>query len=122
MLAQTRPGARGALLLHGCVPASEFEAPWPDGVPQIHAMDADEWMELDVAEKLVEEAESGELFLYPAVVICSRIAVSTTTTKKPRTCSRSASSCSWTASDSGPFPQRQHWERPSGFVTTFFCP
>jgi dienelactone hydrolase len=66
MLAQTRPGARGALLLHGCVPTSEFEAPWPDSVPlQIHAMDADEWMEFDVAQKLVEEIESAELFLYP---------------------------------------------------------
>src|SRR5512133_2537099 len=32
MLAQTRPGAKGALLLHGFVPTSEFEAPWPDGV------------------------------------------------------------------------------------------
>jgi dienelactone hydrolase len=66
MLAQTRPGARGALLLHGGVPTSEFEAPWPDGVPlQIHAMDADEWMEFDVAQKLVEEIEDAELFLYP---------------------------------------------------------
>jgi dienelactone hydrolase len=66
MLAQTRPGARGPLLLHGCVPTSEFEALWPDGVPlQIHAMDADEWMELDVAKKLVEEIEGAELFLYP---------------------------------------------------------
>jgi dienelactone hydrolase len=68
MLAQTRPGARGALLLHACLPPSEFEAPWPDGVPvQIHGMDADEWMEedLDAARKLVEEVESAELFLYP---------------------------------------------------------
>src|SRR5512144_191016 len=30
-LAQTRPGARGALLFHSCVPASEFGA-WPAGV------------------------------------------------------------------------------------------
>ena len=66
MLAQTRPGAKGALLLHGCVPTSAFETPWPDGVPlQIHTMDADEWVELDVAHVLVEEIESAELFLYP---------------------------------------------------------
>src|SRR4051812_45456634 len=40
-LAQTRPGARGALLFHSCVPAAEF-GPWPAGVPvQIHIMDAD---------------------------------------------------------------------------------
>jgi dienelactone hydrolase len=68
MLAQTRPGARGALLLSACVPTSEFEAPWPDGVPlQIHMMDADEWAEEDivVARTLVDEIEGAELFLYP---------------------------------------------------------
>ena len=27
MLAQTRPGAKGAVLLHGCVPPSEFGCP-----------------------------------------------------------------------------------------------
>jgi hypothetical protein len=44
MLAQTRPGAKGALLFHACVPPSEFGCPWPRGVPvQIHAMDADEF-------------------------------------------------------------------------------
>jgi dienelactone hydrolase len=66
MLTQTRPGAQGALLLHGCVPTSEFESPWPDGVPlQIHTMDGDEWVELDVAHDLVDEIEKAELFLYP---------------------------------------------------------
>ncbi len=66
MLTQTRPGAQGALLLHGCVPTSAFETPWPDGVPlQIHTMDADEWVELDVAHDLVDEIENAELFLYP---------------------------------------------------------
>ena len=67
MLAQTRPGAQGALLLHACVPPSEFEAPWPDGVPlRIHIMDADEWAEDDlvVARDLVNENENAELFLY----------------------------------------------------------
>jgi len=40
MLAQTRTGARGALLFHSCVPPSEFNGPWPEGVPlQIHMMD-----------------------------------------------------------------------------------
>src|ERR1700675_1736222 len=33
MLAQTRPGARGALLFHSCVPVSEFSSVSPDGVP-----------------------------------------------------------------------------------------
>ncbi|HVQ88056.1 MAG TPA: dienelactone hydrolase family protein [Actinomycetes bacterium] len=65
MLAQTKDGAKGALLFHSCVPASEFGRPWPAGVPlQIHSMDKDEWFELDVAEQLVETIEDAELFLY----------------------------------------------------------
>lgn len=32
-LAQTRAGARGALLFHSCVPTSEFGDAWPAGVP-----------------------------------------------------------------------------------------
>jgi dienelactone hydrolase len=68
MLAQTRPGAKGALLFHACVPTSEFGGPWPQGVPlQIHMMEADEWGEEDlpVARELAETEESAELFLYP---------------------------------------------------------
>jgi dienelactone hydrolase len=70
MMTQTRPGARGALLYHSCVPTSEFESPWPEGVPvQIHAMDADEYFvgegDIDAARKLVEDVEKAELFLYP---------------------------------------------------------
>ncbi len=67
-LAQTRPGTRGALLFHGCLPTSEFASPWPEGVPvQIHMMDADPWAEEDrpAAEALVEEVEGAELLLYP---------------------------------------------------------
>ncbi len=41
-LAQTRAGARGALLFESCVPTSEFGSGWPQGVPvQVHGMDAD---------------------------------------------------------------------------------
>src|SRR6266545_8225971 len=69
MLAQTRPGAQGALLLHGCVPPSEFGGAWPQGVPlQIHLMEADEWAlegDLDAAREIDERVESAELFLYP---------------------------------------------------------
>jgi dienelactone hydrolase len=71
MLAQTRPGARGALLLHSCVAPSEFDRPWPQGVPlQIHMMDGDEWVlppneDLDAARQLDETVERAELFLYP---------------------------------------------------------
>jgi dienelactone hydrolase len=67
-LAQTRPGARGALLFHGCVSTSEFGTSWPEAVPlQIHMMDADEWTAVDraTAEALVETIPAAELFLYP---------------------------------------------------------
>ena len=68
MLAQTRPGARGALLLIAAFPASEFGGSWPPGVPlQIHMMEADEWAmeDLPAAQELVETIEGAELFLYP---------------------------------------------------------
>ncbi|HSC74478.1 MAG TPA: hypothetical protein VLB89_09940 [Gaiellaceae bacterium] len=41
-LAQTRPGAGGALLMNACLPVSEFGDAWPAGVPvQVHGKDAD---------------------------------------------------------------------------------
>jgi dienelactone hydrolase len=67
-LSQQRPGARGALFFHGCIPPSEFGGPWPQGVPvQIHMMESDPWAEEDLpaAEALVMEVENAELFLYP---------------------------------------------------------
>ena len=69
-LAQTRQGARGALLFYSCVPVSEFGSAWPNGVPvQVHGMDADPYFvgegDIDAARALVNEAEDGELFLYP---------------------------------------------------------
>jgi dienelactone hydrolase len=68
-LTQTRAGARGAVLMYSCVPTSEFGS-WPTGVPvQIHGMDADPIFvgegDIDAARALVEEAEDGQLFLYP---------------------------------------------------------
>jgi dienelactone hydrolase len=69
-LAQTRPGARGALLFHSCLPTSEFGSSWPADVPvQVHGMDADPFFvnegDLDAARELVESAEHAQLFLYP---------------------------------------------------------
>jgi dienelactone hydrolase len=67
-LAQTRPGARGAILYSAAMPPSEFGSSWPVGVPlQIHMMDRDPWAEEDLpaAEALVAEVENAELFLYP---------------------------------------------------------
>ena len=69
-LAQTRPGARGALLFYSCVPTSEFGTPWPKEVPvQIHGMEADPFFvgegDVDAARAIVESAPRAELFLYP---------------------------------------------------------
>ena len=67
-LAQTRPGARGALLMYSCLPVSEFGDAWPGDVPvQVHGKEADPFFEEDLpaARELVESAAHGELFLYP---------------------------------------------------------
>jgi dienelactone hydrolase len=69
-LAQTRPGARGALLFASCLPVSEFGESWPSGVPvQVYAMDADPWFvdegDIDAARALVASTADAELFLYP---------------------------------------------------------
>lgn len=68
-LAQTRAGAKGALLFQSCFPTSEFGGPWPEDVPvQIHIMEEDEWAlegDLDAARELDETVESAQLFVYP---------------------------------------------------------
>ncbi|WP_084128812.1 dienelactone hydrolase family protein [Demequina sp. NBRC 110055] len=66
-LAQTRPDAAGALLLHSCMPVSEYSEAWPAGVPvQIHGMTGDEFFDEDLpaARALVEGAGDAELFEY----------------------------------------------------------
>jgi dienelactone hydrolase len=68
-LAQTRPGAKGAVLLHAALPPAEFGGAWPPAVPlQIHLMEDDEFAlegDLDAARELDETVESAALFLYP---------------------------------------------------------
>lgn len=71
-LAQTRPGARGALLFYSALPISGEWAvgPWPDGVPiQIHGMDADPIFvgegDVHAAREIVATVGDAELFLYP---------------------------------------------------------
>jgi dienelactone hydrolase len=71
-LAQTRPGARGALLFYSCIPITGEWAfgPWPAGVPvQIHGADADPYFvgegDIDAAREIVAQVEDAELFLYP---------------------------------------------------------
>ncbi|MEV4102101.1 dienelactone hydrolase family protein [Nonomuraea sp. NPDC049649] len=70
LLAQTRPGAKGALLFHACVPVAEFGESWPESVPvQVHGMEADPFFagegDLDAARALTDSAPAAELFLYP---------------------------------------------------------
>lgn len=65
-LAQTRAGARGALLLSGCLPTSEF-GEWPAGVPvQIHGKTGDAFFDEDLAaaRALAAATDDAELFLY----------------------------------------------------------
>ncbi len=71
-LAQTRAGARGALLFYSCLPISGEWAfgPWPEGVAvQIHGMDKDPVFvgegDIDAAREIVETVDDAELFLYP---------------------------------------------------------
>lgn len=67
-LAQTRRGARGALLIYSCLPVSEFGDTWPEGVPvQVHGKDADPFFaeDLEAARALVDSTPQAELFLYP---------------------------------------------------------
>ena len=71
-LAQTRPGARGALLFYSAIPISGEWAfgPWPEGVPvQIHGMDNDPIFvgegDIDAAREIADKVEDAELFLYP---------------------------------------------------------
>jgi dienelactone hydrolase len=72
--AQTRPGARGALLYEACIPITGEWAfgPWPAGVPvQIHGMEKDPIFalegDIEAARELVDTVgpELAELFVYP---------------------------------------------------------
>lgn len=72
--AQTRAGARGALLFDACLPITGEWAvgPWPDGVAvQIHGMDRDPFFalegDIDAARELVATVgpDLAELFVYP---------------------------------------------------------
>lgn len=73
-LAQTRDGARGALLYESCLPVTGEWAvgPWPESVPvQIHGMDRDPFFglegDIDAARGLVASVgpQVGQLFVYP---------------------------------------------------------
>jgi dienelactone hydrolase len=72
-LAQTRPGARGALLFYSCIPITGDWAfgPWPEGVPvQIHGAEQDPIFagegDIDAAREIAATVPDAELFLYPS--------------------------------------------------------
>ena len=103
-LAQTRPGARGALLYEACLPVTGEWAvgPWPPGVPvQVHGMEQDPFFglegDLDAARELVATVgpELGELFVSRATGTCSPTARCPRTTRtRRRSWWRAPGSCS----------------------------
>jgi dienelactone hydrolase len=67
-LAQTRPGARGAVLCYSALPLGQWgdnwPAEWPEGVRlQLHIVEGDEGFE--VAQGLAATVPGAELFAYP---------------------------------------------------------
>ncbi|WP_392543631.1 dienelactone hydrolase family protein [Oryzobacter telluris] len=72
-LAQTRPGALGAVLLEAFVPPEAFDTPWPAGIPlQVHGMERDPFFglegDLDAAREAATASGDIELFVYPGEV------------------------------------------------------
>lgn len=67
-LAQTRRGARGAVLVYGALPLGQWgpnwPADWPDGVAlQLHSTEGDE--DVEIMQGLAATVPDAELFLYP---------------------------------------------------------
>lgn len=69
-LAQTRSGARGAVLIDACVPPEQLGSSWPAEVPvQIHGAEDDPFFalegDLQAAKDLLESHASTSLYTYP---------------------------------------------------------
>jgi dienelactone hydrolase len=67
-LAQTRRGARGAVLCYSALPlgrwGDNWPATWPDGVRlQLHILEGDE--DVEFARELAAAVAGAELFIYP---------------------------------------------------------
>jgi dienelactone hydrolase len=67
-LAQTRPGARGAVLCYAALPLGEWGDNWPATWPaavrlQLHILDGDE--DFEIAQGLAATVPGAELFVYP---------------------------------------------------------
>ena len=74
LLAAERPGARGALLMHGAIPIEAFSEfgieRWPEGVPvQVHYAAEDPWVEAEevatLGDAVREAGASFEEHSYP---------------------------------------------------------
>ena len=76
VLATTRPGALGVVLLHGAVPASALREyfgieRWPEGLPaQVHYAEEDPWVEVEEEVVPLSEDVRGagadfEVYVYP---------------------------------------------------------
>lgn len=67
-LAQTRPGARGAVLCYSALPLGQWGDNWPETWPngvelQLHILAGDE--DVEFAEGLAATVDGAELFVYP---------------------------------------------------------
>ncbi len=88
MLAQTRAGAKGALLLEACVPVSEFGEAWPDAVPvQVHGMDGDPSFagegDIDAAREPWAPRPTPSCSSIPATGTCSPTRACPRTSRRP---------------------------------------
>ena len=64
-LAATRPGARGAVLMHAVLPLDAMGTDrWPDVPVQVHASEEDPWVDAAVLDGFARTA-SAEVFRYP---------------------------------------------------------
>jgi dienelactone hydrolase len=69
-LAQTTPGAGGAVLVSSCLPVGEFGESWPEGVPvRVVATAEDPYFvdegDIDAARQLAADSPDAELVLLP---------------------------------------------------------
>jgi dienelactone hydrolase len=69
-LAQTKPGALGAVFISSCVPTQYFSDGWPSDVPvRIYGTDADPIFvgegDIEAAREIVASAADAELITYP---------------------------------------------------------
>jgi len=66
LLAQTRPGARGAVLCHAAIPLGEFAPSWPRGVAlQLHVAEEDPLGDVADGFELAEAVPWAQFFTYP---------------------------------------------------------